>query len=106
MTPLTLFFLRSNFHRLSFFGTRYVNKLELLQDKTVNVWTYDILARPTVSINAPVDAFKYGAFNDQGDYYKFKIRGHRWFFIMDKKGSVPYVASILQAGPIHACNLT
>lgn len=71
-----------------------MQKLELLPNQTVNVWTYDFFARPKVTINAPVTDFKYGSFNDKGDYYKFQIRGHRWFFIMDKKGTVPYVPLI------------
>lgn len=74
----------------SFFGSRYVHKLELLPNSSVNVYTYDFLARPKVFANVPVDAFRPNGFNDKGDYYKVKLRGYRWFFIMDKTGSIPY----------------
>ena len=83
------------FHRvfrlLSFFGSRYIHKLELLPNSTVNVWTYDFVARPKVYTNVPIDAFRPSGYNDKGDYYKVKLRGYRWFFIMDKKGEIPYV---------------
>lgn len=85
------------FHRvfrlLSFFGSRYIHKLELLPNSTVNVWTYDFVARPKVYTNVPIDAFRPSGYNDKGDYYKVKLRGYRWFFIMDKKGEIPYVST-------------
>jgi hypothetical protein len=71
-----------------FFGTRFINKLNLRPTGELEIYTYDFWARSKLFATVPLKALKTKLFNDQGDYYKIKVSGFKWFFIMDKRGSI------------------